>query len=243
MKRVRILKIILLIITAFALSVVSVSCVVNSNKHTSLKDSLTFVESINIPHQEVSVYSEDIITTNQSLDCYKDNQENLYYFIPNTDTQCGYSKKYYYGFHMENPISIEEAISIANSYLNEKVESFNDYTLILSEHSATDAVYHIQYSYKINGFVTQDLINIFIQENGEIGAYLIPHMNMFKDVVADTGKINTIPSEGDLLNEYITINSEGVILVRYLNIRNESDQLESVQKSYLLNPTERGTGN
>ena len=68
-------------------------------------------------------------------------------------------------------------------------------------------------------------------------------MNMFKDVVADTGKISTIPSEGDLLNEYITINREGVILVRYLNIRNESDQLESVQKSYLLNPIERETGN
>ena len=139
MKRIKVLKSPLIMALVLILCIISSACTDTGNQIIGPKDSLVFEESIVITHQEASVYSDEIITTNQPIDCYKDDKENLYYFIPNTDSQCGYSKKYYYGFFEENPISIEEAISIADTYLNEKVENFRDYVVVLSEHSEADA--------------------------------------------------------------------------------------------------------
>ncbi len=234
MKKIKMLKSLVVIAAALVLCA---ACADKNHRPNGLKDSLTFVETVNIPHEEASVYSEERITTDQWLDCYKDEEENEYYFLPNTDTLCGYNKKTYYGFSEENPVGLEAAVAIADEYLSEKVENFKDYAVVLSEHVERDAVYHIQYSYLINGVATQDLINVFIQENGEIGAYFIPYWNMFKDTDVDTEKIRELPDEGEVKNEYITRNREGVVLVRYLGSQEDSSQM-FVQKTYLLNPRE-----
>ncbi len=232
MKLLKKMKLLLSVFISISLTFTIIGC--NESGKEALKDKLFFSGTDEITNSFVSVYSNHYITTTTRWDCYNDEYGNIYYFISGTDTLCGYSKKNYYGIHVENPITLEEAIAIANDYIDDVVQNFEDYSIILSKYAEVDAVYHIQYSYKIGDIPTHDLINVYVQENGEFGSYRWYNMGKFKNIKIDEEKLNSLPKDDNIYSEFITINSEGIILVRYIEVVNEHGHAMSVQKSYLI---------
>ncbi|MFR1517386.1 MAG: hypothetical protein ACLSVG_01220 [Clostridia bacterium] len=181
------------------------------------KQSLNFVESLSIENPCISINAKDILSNEKSLDVYTDVNKNKYYFLKGTNTLCGYQKEYYYGVYTENPIPEEQAVRIAEEYLSRFVSEFSDYTLLFVQYSECDLVYQIQYSYYINGIPSDDFITIYIQANGEVGAFMMMNRGAYKGLAIDpklTEKYLKDTSESNIVSQYITKTAEGVVLVQ-----------------------------
>ena len=177
------------------------------------KENLDFIKEVNA---DIPLTSDDTVgdkVAQNSLDTYVDEDKNTYYYLSGTDTLCGFQKEKYYGFESDSPISQNEAIQIANEFLDTAINEFDEYTLIFSEYAEQDAVYHIQYSYCLNDIPTDDLINIFIQESGEIGAFLMMRRGMYRDVVLPLEF--SVPDNSDgVISQFISLTDAGLALIR-----------------------------
>lgn len=189
--------------------------------------SLDFRDTISIENPCISINKKDVLLNEKSLDVYMDGNKNKYYFLAGTDSLCGYQKEYYYGIYTENPITEDQAIRIAEEYLSRIVPEFSAYTLLLVQYSECDIVYQLQYSYYINGIPSDDLINIYIQANGEVGAFMMPNRGAYQNLYIDPDLTKNYLEESDsnLVNQYITKTVEGVTLVQnYLITDNQSNE-------------------
>ncbi len=146
-----------------------------------------------------------------------DGNKNKYYFLAGTDSLCGYQKEYYYGIYTENPITEDQAIKIAEEYLSRIVPEFSAYTLLFVQYSECDIVYQLQYSYYINGIPTDDLINIYIQANGEVGAFMMPNRGAYRNLSIDPDTIQEYIEDAfnqNLVNQYITKTIDGIVIIQ-----------------------------
>ena len=207
----------------------------NTDKATAIadcdKENLDFVRTVNTDIPLGTDETGDARIAQSDLDTYVDENNNTFYYLSGTNTLCGFQKEDYYGFKSDSPISKEEAIRIADAFLDTVIEEFDEYTLIFSEYAERDAVYHIQYSYCINDIPTDDLINMFVQENGEIGAYLMMRRGLYKDVILPQDF--SVPDHADnVINQYISLTNDGLALIRLYEERGSDDipvmQLEAV---------------
>lgn len=196
------------------------------------KENLNFVRTVNtdIPLGKDETGDDRIAPS--TLDTYVDENNNTFYYLGGTNTLCGFQKEYYYGFQSDSPISEEKAVQIADEFLGTVIEEFDEYTLIFSEYAERDAVYHLQYSYCINDIPTDDLINMFVQENGEIGAFLMKRRGLYKDIVLP--KNFSVPNDANnVIRQYISLSDEGLALVRTYEERS-SDDIPVIQQEAVL---------
>lgn len=180
---------------------------------TEFKQNLKFKQSIVIPLSN-SVMNNKQINQSKKLDAYIDAEGNTYYFYSNTNILCGFQKEAYYGFHEEIPISKEEAVEIADAYLSKMLPEFYEYTRVFVSHAECDAVYQIQYSYCLQGILTDDLINIYVQENGTIGAFMAIKRAAFRNVHINDEQIKEILKNiEDKEYRYFTQTENGLALI------------------------------
>lgn len=181
------------------------------------KQSLHYQDTISTVNPCVSPFSDRVLSNEKLLDVYTDASNNRYYFRKGTDSLCGYQKEYYYGIYTENPVGETQALRIAQTYLSRLVPEFSDYTLLLVQYSECDLVYQIQYSYEINGIPSDDLIHIYIQANGEVGAFMMQNRGAYRNLRLDLQLAKNYLVAGEnpaLISQYITETEEGLLLVQ-----------------------------
>lgn len=179
------------------------------------RNTLSYKEKIEVDTPMASIETGQPESVQTNLDTYVDENKNTYYYISGTDILCGFQKEYYYGFRTENPITETEAKRFAETYLKTIIPEFDEYTYIFSEYAQCDAVYHIQYSYCIEGIATDDLINIFVQENGEIGAFMMLRRSAYKNVILSNESKQLLQSSAsqNCVSRYISSSNDGLVLL------------------------------
>lgn len=121
---------------------------------------------------------------------------------------------------------------ISEKYLSEIIQDeFEDYEYIFCQYSQCDAVYQIQYSYLINGILTDDLISIFIQDNGTVGAFLMPNKGVYRNVKLNEELFANI-DQSDESTQYFTKSGNKLVLVRNAVVTNEFNDSEIVQSIF-----------
>lgn len=196
------------------------------------KEDLKFIKKISADIPLTSEGTANAMIACNSLDMYTDEENNTYYYLSGTDALCGFQKEQYYGFKSNSPVSQDTAIQIANKFLETVLDDFDEYTLLFSEYAKCDAVYHIQYSYCINGIPTDDLINVYVQESGEIGAFLMMRRGMYKDIVLPY-KISIMNRSDDVVSQFISLTNEGLALIRTYE-KLDSNQIPLIQQEAIL---------
>ena len=200
------------------------------------KGDLKFVEKVDIVLPLISNSTVEVRTVPSGLDTYVDENNNTYYYLSGTDTLCGFQKEKYYGFKNGSPVSQEEAIQISSRFLKSVLDEFDEYTLIFSEYVQSDAVYHIQYSYCINNIPSDDLINIFIQENGEVGAFLAMRRGLYKNIVLSK-EVLALDEADEVVNRFISLTNEGLVIMNTYKTADESNT-SVLQQEVVLIPCE-----
>ncbi len=146
---------------------------------TALKDSLQYKESRDEKRTIINLKAKAELTS-IPVDVYEDESQNQYCFFKGTDIFCSYQNKdFEYGVYVENPITEQEALLLAEQYLSGMIAEFDQYTHVLTQHGECEKIYFIQFSYYLFGVLSDDLINVFMQEDGMIGCVDILNRGAF----------------------------------------------------------------
>ena len=174
----------------------------------------------------------------RDLDVYIDQSDNTHYFyFSGTELLCGFLKSHAYFQFADPPISKNEAKSIAETYLSEVIPEFRQYRLIYFEYSEREAIYDLQYSYHINGVPTNDLINAFLQANGEIGGFMMINRGLYKDIKIDSvdvAKLSQGIAEDNFVYQYIAMSEEGLVLLQNYEVTDGAGETMIDQTATLL---------
>lgn len=202
------------------------------------KINLKFDNTFPVITPSASIKSEDTISSEKNYDAFVDEAKNIYYFFNGTDILCGFQKEYYYGPYtpINEAIKESDAIVAAETYLKKVIPEFDEYTKIFCQYSEFDAVYQLQYSYHINGIATDDLINVYVQANGDIGAFMMLNRGIYKNMAIEYNSIQKMQdtSAGNFLNQYISKNDEGLVLLRNYESIDETGNATIKQTATLI---------
>jgi hypothetical protein len=189
---------------------------------------LKFVETIALSVPTASTNSANVIKNEKNYDTYVDEHINTYYFFKDTDTICGFQKENYYSEYtpITKAINEIEAKNVAENYLKNVIPEFNDYKQIFCQYSEFDAVYQMQYSFLLDNIATDDIINIYIQANGDVGAFMMLNRSAYRNLVIDYNCIKEAMQKNveSFINQYISINNDGLVLIRTYEFRSESGE-------------------
>ncbi len=147
---------------------------------------------------------------------YNDEDENTYYLNEKNEL-CGFQKKSYYGMDVsaDEQISKETAIQKATEYLESIFTDFDKYSLILCEYAECDKVYQLQFCYLVQNIATDDMINVYIQPDGELGAFMALNRGIYQNMAIDQNLLQQAVRESNQANaetRYISLDENGPVL-------------------------------
>lgn len=116
----------------------------------------------------------------------------------------GFIKKLNTEMNPKNILDLKAAEKIAKVYLKDNVKDFSKYENTYSNYKESYGEYNFLYSYKIDGYKTSDIIQISVDDTGEITAFAKPNEGIFekyKNTKIDITKIEPIVLE-EVKKEY-----------------------------------------
>lgn len=192
----------------------------------------------------VSSVSKELLYYKTEIDVFSDLAENEYLFIKETDSFCGFAKKNFYKKYLEGEQCVPEetAITTAETYLNLYISDFKQYDRIACQYSKSDGYYQMQYCRPLNGILTDDIITVFIQADGQLGAFTAFKHGAYHDIHISEEAIaqarQAAASITDpLMYEYITSSEEGIILLQYHEV-SENGYSRAVPSAFVLQPAQ-----
>ena len=160
---------------------------------------LEFVEKKSTPDIFASENAE------KDLNVYKDANQTRYYFKETQEhgnVLCGIQQERYYATYVPGGEIIAEdtARQIAENYLEQYIENFDEYTFNSLIYNECDAVFVLSYYLPVQGFVSDDQIVIYITWDGEVGAFSAFNRYHFEHVpVLDTSEFQN--SQGSVVGK------------------------------------------
>lgn len=143
------------------------------------------------------------------IDIYKDSSDKEYYFFTETDKLCGFKTKEYYSTNIskEEMITENRALEIANDYLIDTIEEFNEYELSSIKNEISVGVYDILYTKKYCGYESNNIINIYITTKGEIGAFSAFNINTYKNYIIEMDNIKYEKVKNEKIKDFLNLSA------------------------------------
>ena len=118
-------------------------------------------------------------STNYKKDIYISEDQTEYVF--ENDKLVGFIKKLDTQWRKNVNMNINSAEKIAENYLKQNIEDFSEYELTFSNYNENYGEYIFLYTYKVDGYKTSDIIQIGIEESGEITSFSMPNKDKFEE--------------------------------------------------------------
>lgn len=164
-----------------------------------------------------------------TYDVYVDAEGTEYIYLYNTNLLCGIKSKNIYGVYtsQENAISEKEALNISNNFLLKNIEVASQkrkYELLNVRYDDREAIYIIDYVFKINGINTDDICSVWVTYEGEIGAFSMLYHNRYDSYINMTINKNDLDlklanqmgkEDYKIQNCYLTKNTKGALVLAY----------------------------
>ena len=197
-----------------------------------------YVRTETVYNPVTSAETGKTLLVERDLDVYIDESDKTqYYYFSGTELLCGFLKWHIYFQYTDSPVSENEAKSIVETYFSEVIPEFRDYRLIHFEYSEQEMVYHLQYSYHLNGVPTDDLINGFLRANGEIGGFMMINRGLYKDIKInkeDVAKLSQGINDDNFVSQYIAMSEEGLVLLQDYEVQDGAGETMIDQTATLL---------
>lgn len=173
--------------------------------------------SDNLPEKRKDMYG--------TYDVYVDDEKNEYYLLGNSNVLCGVKNSKIDGENA-TPITEEEALQLAEDYLNEIFNKNHLYELNSCEIPKDRMYYEIEYVKNNSGLKTDDTVRLWVNFDKEVCAFSAFNRGRYDNVNLNKTIAITAPQRGKekvsdilssdnftIVDQYISKNDEGQVVM------------------------------